>query len=328
MDVLQTLLQQWVIPKFNIGSNNENNESNEKLKFNLSFIYTCLKRSDLSSFKNAFMERVKDLNYEFTPDVLSSGAVCFFGSILMSLTQLGYIKNIEELFTLASLYMILDNYIDDINISDLEKEHIIDEIKKVIKDPNIDINFIKKPIVRQISKRYISLVNKIPSAEPHLKSLFKSEIKSMYLQKNNDLDILEYYKLSEEKGGLTCCAIQSILGLEITEEEYKLGACIQLVDNILDLEDDLHDSINTEVSHYVQNFGCLNNVFTYTMSKIYNMKEKYNIMKPVLIISLIFGMNIHKEYVTPKLLKLLKPFMWLENISKDQIRDIIWESLI
>ena len=324
MDILQLLLKKWVVPKFNI----DNSSNDQELKYNLSLIYTCLKNMNFTTIKNAFMERVEDLEYDFTPDALTSGAICFFGSMLMSLAQLGYIKNIEELFTLASLYMILDHYIDDINISDLEKAKTISEIKKVIKNPDLDINIIEKGIIRQISKRYISLITKIPSAEPHLKALFKSEVDSMYLQKDNNLDISEYYRINEEKGGLTCCAIQSILELEVTEEEYKLGACIQLVDNVLDLDDDIHDNINTEVTHYIANFASLNHIFTYNLYKIYNLSNKYNLMKPVLIMGLLFSMDLHKEYVTPKLLELLEPFMWLKNISKDEIRDIIWLFLV
>ncbi len=240
MDSIYEKIHKWIPSKLD-------EKTNDKI---ISAFYTFLLGINFSPLVNNFNDRIKEINYDFVDGAKESGALCFFGSIIMSLLQLGHINNIDNLFTFASCYILIDHYLDDNTINIEKKINIITQIKKFINSKGVSSDTIDSPILQAVASKYIEMITKLPESEPYLRNLFKIEVETMLLQRRDDLSRNQYLKICESKGGLSCKAIQSLLQLEITTAEYDLGACIQLVDDIMDIDDAIKLEINTITTYH------------------------------------------------------------------------------
>lgn len=270
-------------------------------------IYCFSLNIDFSSALNQFRHRIKEIKYNFVEGGTSSGAICFFGAIIMSLLQTGCIKNMDELFTFSSCYILTDHYLDDDTISLAAKKEAIRQISSFINlDPGKDIDH---EIIRTVSERYQRMVSKIPGSVDHLKKLFQAEVESMYLQSQADLTRDQYLSICERKGGLTCVAIQSLLELEISPAEDVLGQNIQLTDDLLDIEDDIKAGIHTIATHDLRTEGNLDKLLIYTIDKIDEMSSRYNFFKPVLFLGLLLAVHVNRDKYSSAMLETIQPFI-------------------
>src|SRR5579871_5378508 len=71
----------------------------------LNTLYFYLKNIDFTSIIKAFTSRLDKIPYKFSKSEQVSGSVCFFGGVMTSLLNYGYIEQIEGLFTFALCYM-------------------------------------------------------------------------------------------------------------------------------------------------------------------------------------------------------------------------------
>lgn len=280
-------------------------------------IYTYSLGIDFSSALDQFRDRIAKIDYDFKDNATSSGAICFFGAVIMSLLQLGYINNIDELFTFSSCYILLDHYIDDDTISSKEKYITINKINDFVETRDTTID---SPLIQAVADRYVNMVTKIPSAEQHLKNLFNAETKTMLMQKSDKLSREEYLHICEWKGGLTCIGIQALLELEITEEEYTLGSLIQMFDDILDIEDDLALGINTIATYDYKTTGCLDELLIYAVDKTESMDRKYNFFKPILYLGLVLGVHTNRDKYSSEMIEIMDNFIhYTPGTTKDEI---------
>ncbi len=285
MDSIYEKIHKWIPSKLD-------EKTNDKI---ISAFYTFLLGINFSPLVNNFNDRIKEINYDFVDGAKESGALCFFGSIIMSLLQLGYINNIDNLFTFSSCYILIDHYIDDDTIEMKDKINTIKQLNSFIK---LKTSVSNNPIIQAISDKYIEMITLLPKSEPYLKDLFDIEIKTMLLQTKDNLTRDEYLEICESKGGITCLAIQSLLELKITDDEYNLGACIQLVDDILDIDDDIKTRINTIATYDYKKYNNIDNLIVYTINRIDNMSSKYNMFKIILIIELILAVHINRDKIS------------------------------
>lgn len=318
MDTIKTKIEKWVPSKLN----------NNSLYFKCLSLYYRFSNTDFSPIFNSFSNRLYRLKYPFISSAITSGAMCFFGCITMSMCQLGYINNVDELFTFTACYILTDHYIDDITISDIKKQETINEIRNFINTPS-NIN-IKSPLIKSISEHYINLINKLPNTTEYLKNIYKAEIETHKLQSNQGLNRETYLHLSEWKGGLFTNTIQSILELEITSAEYDLGACIQLVDDLLDVNDDISLNINTIVTYDYKTCDNLDGIFNYILDKIDNLDQKYNIFKLILTWGCVFAIHDNKEKYSNCIVELVeKEFNYFdENTTKKDIGKWMLDKLV
>ena len=281
----------------------------------LMYLYTTTLGLNFSPLFRQYNNRIKMLKYDFVESVIASGAMCFFGSLLMSLCQIGRVKNIDDLFTFAACYILTDHYIDDNTISKSDKAKTIAEINSFIDSisPNTDNEIpIESEIIQAVAANYIKLINKIPESNYHLKKMFRVEVETMYLQSNSNLSREKYIELSEWKGGLFCNAIQSILELEVTQAEYDLGAAIQLMDDILDVEDDLHLGINTAATYDYKTYGNLDKIMEYVVGKVDELDAKYTVFKPVLYLGLTWAVHNSRSLYSDEMVKIMDHFIYYQ----------------
>ena len=165
--------------------------------------------------------------------------------------------------------------------------------------------------------RYLKLIQENPKCKEYFIKLFKSELRGVEIQKNKNLDREVYLQIAEEKGGLTASVIGSIIGLKDDKESMKLGALIQLVDDLLDIGDDSALNIYT-LARYDLDKGNLDNYVIYTIKKINELSKVYNFFRPILLLGLILGVNDNPGCVSEDLNKILQKYnLFTKETSKD-----------
>lgn len=140
-----------------------------------------------------------------------------------------------------------------------------------------------------------------------LKDIYYLEIKSSQVQKNTNLDRDLYLDICENKGGATVQAIEAILGLPVSHDGYQLGACIQLLDDLYDVQKDINDKIITVATHDLDKYGNLDELFCYTIIKIDNLDKRYLIFKIGLLEMLIALIATMSENFSDQLIDMIDP---------------------
>lgn len=262
---------------------------------------------DLSPFIDEFMIRLDTIDYNFSDNCLVSGFACFMGSVLMSLQQVGEVRNMNHLFIFASCYMLMDHYLDDETVKKKDKMKMIAQIKLLM--VHRDSKKISNPIVQLVAQKYLDMVRNNREAKKQFKNLFKAEVTTFAKQSKHNLSEKEYLEIAEWKGGATCQTIQSLLGLKVGKAEWELGATLQIVDDMIDLDEDIKSDIHTIATFNVKEYGSLETLFITVIARIHNMADKYNFFKPVLILGAMFGIYNHSQWVSKQLLEAIEDFI-------------------
>ncbi len=268
------IFKKWAIPK------------NDKIEFEKFYLY--YKNADFTPLIKAFVERLKEVPFEFTKSEQVSGSICFFGGVFTSLLNFGYIVEIEGLFTFALCYMLVDHYLDNKDISSDEKKKTILEIYSFIVEGKISDNI----LIKAASKRYLELIEKIPNCKKYIVKLFESELEGFKIQKSEKLEREVYRRIAKEKGGYTSACIASIIGLDIEKEpkHFVLGSMIQYIDDLIDIKDDKELGIYTLARYDLEN----NNLDEYIYEAIEiidNLPPVYNFFKIILLYGIILGVH-------------------------------------
>jgi len=268
-------------------------------------------------FVTAFTSRLKEIDYPFTESEKVSGSGCFYGGMITSILHFGYVKNIEGLFTFSLCYMLVDNFLDNKDISEESKTETMRDVFNFITGKP----YTENPLIKVVKDRYLAMISETPKAQHHIVKLFKSEYQGHRLK---DGTRGKYLEIAEEKGGLTTVVISAVLGLDSEKdlrESMKLGACIQLVDDFMDLKDDISLNIMTVARHDIQNFSCLDSYVTYTLQKISDLDQIYNTFRPLLIFGLLLGIKEYPDCVSLELQKVVEPY-FIFTTNKESI--ITW----
>ena len=319
MDSLVSKLETWIPSKIS-----ETSKSGTNFNRSLVSMYTLNLPILFSPIIREFRKRIKTVTYQFRKGSLVAGAACFVSCCVLSMAQKGYIKNIDALFTFALCYILTDHYLDDNNISKDQKKETVKQLNKFINDPSPRQTSNENEIVQAVGSRYTDMINKIPSCSEHLKIIYNYELESTALQYKNNLNRQEYLTIAEKKGGLTFLAIQSLLEMEITNEEYKVGACIQLVDDLLDINEDIRDGINTIATHDLITNNNLDKLLIYTVKSICELNRVYNVFKVLLLPLLMFAVHTNKKMYSCEIIQILLPFIHFdESFNKRYLVDRI-----
>ena len=279
---------------------------------------------DFSPVINAFVKRLETIPCKFSHTEELSGAVCFFGGVVTSLLNFGYIEEIEGLFTFALCYMLIDHYLDDNTISDEEKKKSMKDIYAFIYTGKRESG---NKLINAAADRYLDLVERVPSCKEYILKLFQAELKGVEISKRKDLSREIYDKIDEEKGGLTAVAIGSIIGVTDVEESMKLGHLIQIVDNLLDIQDDTELGIYTLV-RYDLDRGTLDRYIYNSVIMIQNLSPIYNFFKVILLTGLVLGVHDNPNCISENLNSLLSKYnIFSQSSSKNSINTWFHEKL-
>ncbi len=288
----------------------------------LETLYLKCKDIDFSPMNKAFTKRLETIPCKFARSEEVSGSICFFGGVVTSLLNYGYIAEIEGLFTFALCYMLIDHFLDDNTISAGEKEKSMKDIYNFIYKGERNSENI---LINSAADRYLSLIERVPQCKPYILRLFQAELKGVSVQRRKDLNRDIYLKIAEEKGGLTAACIGSIIGLsdEVNEtESMLLGSLIQTpCDDLLDVKDDKELDIYTLI-RYDMDRGFLDRYLYESIKKINSLSPVYNLFKVILLTGIVLGIHDNPGCISEELNKIMKKYdTFNKDTSKDTLND-------
>lgn len=220
---------------------------------------------------------------------LTTGAACFYcGLALRLINDQDNLTNIQDqldaLFSFTMLYMLADHYLDDSSIDQTAKDQLIQQVESCMLTNKFDDN--------PLSYHYHRIIELVPSAEPYLKTAIKSELMSCEIQKQSDLTFEDYRMMAYDKGGTSVQILQAIMGISPNRDGYQLGACIQVIDDIIDVEDDLAEGIHTMMTEP----DALDDQFITAVHMVDKLPDIYNLFKPALMLMLLYGLTDEQHY--------------------------------
>ena len=241
-------------------------------------------------------------NREHSEEVLTSGLFCFLGQIIFYYSQYGLdsipgqdpVKNllyrVPTIFDFSLLYIHVDHYLDNINLDPMEKMTTLGKMFLLIHDPDC----MEPPSrMKGLVVAYRRLLQDSPGSKDVLIKLFMTEVLCIQKQSDPNLTRKEYMHITEIKGGRTATAIQSILGDELTPEGYQIGACVQLLDDLMDVYADLEAGVWTLATHDLKKYGILDNYLLYTARRISSLDGRFTMFKFLMMEILTYAISQH-----------------------------------
>lgn len=248
-----------------------------------------------------------------TYEMISSGAMCYFGILTLALSSdLNHLS--PKVGQFISLYLLVDYVFDDPNVKLARKRNIITYLRDVLSNTIICIGsddpychllgFFLQPMIEDNKSRDIML------------RLFNAEVDSIKIQTKGSLPRAEYLSISRKKGGLTLQAIKTILGGNATDDDYELGACIQLVDDLLDTDEDNADGIMTIATYDIKNRpdGILDSLAVELMYSINALNGVSCIFKISLLILVVHAIG-RLPHFSPAMKGWIEKYNWIPNIK-------------
>ena len=268
--------------------------------------YRCDRAVDLFIYKLLPHADAFNLSDKSSGELLSSGLICFCGALLFSMCKFTEIRKLDSIFDLTLLYMLVDHYLDNIQIDSQSKKATISKMLLLLENP--ELSGTEDKFLTEIVETYNRLRENCPTSHSWLKKVFLAEVEGVKIQSNATLDRATYLKIAEKKGGLTSVAIQSLYSNEIADHDYDLGACIQLIDDMLDVHVDIKNDINTIATHDLQTIGSLDELLYYTIDKVYNLPSVFNAYKPIMM-GVILYLVSKNEVFSPIIVWYMQPLI-------------------
>lgn len=327
---LQHMIQQWTVPIRMKDISYINREFRRKNRIWEYF---------LSQYTSRLLPHISDLGIdtgqEHSEELLMSGLFCFVGQCLQYYSQFGLNNNlhdspecvIEYIMDIAIdfvlLYLHVDHYLDDIKVDITNKIATIDQMLILIYDPD-KISTLSLSGMNNLVSSYKRLLNINPNAKSALIDLFKTEASSIMFQRNSNASREEYLKMAEIKGGKTCIAIQALFNADIKNGAYELGACVQLLDDMLDVYNDQRQNIHTIATYDLKHNNSLDRLCLYTARKIYSLNSIYTIFKVLMYEILTYIVTRHTCF-SKRLKRRLLPYTHIHHFDETTLRTLITE---
>jgi hypothetical protein len=143
----------------------------------------------------------------------------------------------------------------------------IDEFDTIFEEYGI-VDNIKFNIKRAILI-YCSIV-KTDIQRYYMKLAFEAEIEASEKQYDNEVERDKLLSYCYRKGETTVYAVASLLKIEVTKDLKYLGRCVQLADDLVDIDDDIKSGIITYATINVKDTTDLIILFYHYLSKMSN----------------------------------------------------------
>lgn len=226
-------------------------------------------------------------------DCLASGVVFFYGCLFYIIHFPNWGSHIKDIFLYNLLYILVDHYIDDINLDPNIKSGSIFQMSILILDPlSYKTMSLNDPILEVIANIYYQLITNCPKVKEVIIKLFQSEIEGLDIQNNPNLSREQYYNIATKKGKYTMLVLQAIVDNDdatISEASCQLGEIMQKIDDSLDVLSDKENGIYTIATHDLDKKGILDELWIDITKQIDSIDSQFNIFK---ILYGIFAMYI------------------------------------
>lgn len=225
-------------------------------------------------------------------DCAASGIVFYYTCLfyIMHFRNWGY--HIEDILLYNILYILVDHYIDDINVGSEKKTAVIEQMRKLVDNPKCHEEMkLIDPSLKVIAIVYDRLLTRCPNIKKHILNLFESEIEGLIIQNNHSLDEKTYYGIAEKKGGHTVLVLQAIMNKSddrTNNASFNLGKIIQLIDDSQDVDVDSKNNISTIATHQFKSFGNIDNLWIHIVENITALDPMFNIFKILLMFVMMY----------------------------------------
>lgn len=237
-----------------------------------------------------YLNLVQDYIRFVKTEHLVSGIIFFYACVLYILHHENYDECISDVVDYNLLYILVDNLIDD---PSSDRSFVIKQMTLAISDPSAYLTTNKESEDRIIStiseaaKIYQRLTSKHPNIKRTIVQLFSVEVSPIQFNKAfGTFD--EYLKLTKSKGVYTMRVIPVMLNIIDTEAE-KIGTCMQLIDDMMDVDEDKALNIETIATLSVNRGEKLDNLYLYLIETINSISNEYILFK--------FIYNIMASYI-------------------------------
>ena len=218
-------------------------------------------------------------------DCVASGFLFFYACVVYIMHFPNSKEHIEDAFLYTVLYMLVDNYVDDIRVDDSLKQVAIDQMFILIKDPMAHERLpLADPVLKTIATVYHRLTTRCPNTRYPMMQILKAEIDGAVIQKRCDCTRQEYYDTALLKGGYSVAVLQHIVGdtdESIARASFQLGEITQLMDDMNDVMADREKGIHTIATHDLAEYGNLDNLWLDTINRINKIDDRFTVFKTI-----------------------------------------------
>jgi hypothetical protein len=198
-------------------------------------------------------------NNDYTP-VNEHPVLCLLTGFMISLVFIMHFPNwyhyIEDLVDYMSIYILIDNYLDDLSIPDDQRKNFIKQLANILDNPKEFLNQ-TDPRIREATLAYLRFTARYPNSKELFKTSFAVEVSVMYLQKQAHLDRRVYYKNFMVKGIAFGLIIKPLITDSEIHKLMQLGILCQLFDDLCDVLSDLKTGTYTIATYELQTNGNL-----------------------------------------------------------------------
>lgn len=269
-------------------------------------IYSILQSAPVSELFHQYLHMVAEYLKRYPrfipclidePGILLGGAACYYGTHALALAQNLSPPTDGRICRLTFLYMIVDSLLDRPDVPTETRDHFKSIIGNLLKSDNLSPDsFIAQlrlgetndPFLLMVLKEVYILFKECPEARQSLKNLFKAELLSSEIQSKSYHSRDMYLEIAKEKGGLTVIALQALIGGPLTPDIHRLGAIIQYLDDLLDVDEDVADGNMTIATYDLVINGNLNSLIDLVESEIEKLPDSLKFFRQAFRIGMVY----------------------------------------
>ena len=236
------------------------------------------------------------------PNCSSSGIVFFYACLIYIMHFPNYGNYIEDIMLYNILYLLVDNFIDDVKLDPKIKEIGIQQMSQIIQKVTPDYYINEDLII--IKSCYDNLLFRNPDAQKYIIKLFQIELQSIIVQNDTSLSRDAYYNMACLKVIYTMEVLQNIVKSNIKID--NLGIIMQLIDDSLDVTEDMKDGINTIATYELHKEGNLDKLWLSIAKKIDELESEFTIFKIIYTFCLVYLPDRNPQCYSKNLLNNVK----------------------
>lgn len=272
---------------------------------------------------------VKQIN-EHSIHKITSGSIFFTASIILfgNLGQLTE-KMFDSLLLYDLLYILVDNYMDEPHE---DRRGVIKEMQKLLIDSKHQSSDKTLQIISEIYNELLGIVD----VKNELMDLFNIQVEGLYIQNRNDLPLHKYYQICKRKGEYTLKVLVSIyeklsgeiLPISIKRDCDRIGKCMQIIDDIVDVTRDKNEHIHTIATKMFTDVGNLDTLINKLCK--YCIKIKTIISYKVLYYnSIVYILSFYRSNFSRNKIRSIDglPFLGKEMNIEKTISDILLKEI-
>ena len=248
------------------------------------------------------------------------------------------VKLSKAIFGYSMLYPYTDNYLDSVDINNIETQDINDRLKRRLKGERIKgKNSYEESVYKLVSKIEEDFEReKYSELYEALLSIHKGQIKSLKQQEGINIPYEEdILGISIEKGGSSVLVDGFLTKGKINKDEISFsifyGFMLQLADDLQDVKADIDNSHTTIMSQLAPNYNLdniVNKLINFTVNlleeencfKGENIPELKELIKTNCIMLILFSVILSKEFFSSQYIKIIDEYIpfsikYIENIK-------------